>query len=205
MTQKTLYLPKFDAVNIQLFFISSIFQFSKRNLKTYTPRFPKKKKTTLDKFLKYHFAGKKKMKSDTHWPDWKSFSFTTAQLVKDNSSVGHLAACILYKNDQENKIKSPFISLKNMLCLPVLYFPLLVINTMFLTPGTPSSVVIANPAFQKLFLSHSMRSCGPANHSTQAIIRVLIHPQDFTQTGARRQVLSLISLPHEEGLSALKE
>lgn len=89
-----------------------------------------------------------------------------------------------------------------MLRLPVLYFPLLVINIMFLTP---SSVVIANPAFQKLFLSHSMCSCGPANHSTQAIIRALIHPWDFTETGARRQPLSLASPPHEEGLSALKE
>lgn len=67
-----------------------------------------------------------------------------------------------------------------MLCLPGLYFPLLVINTMLLTPGTPSSVAIANPASQKLFLSHSTRSCRPANHSTQAIIRVLIHPWGFT-------------------------
>lgn len=68
-----------------------------KNLHSNVPPTPKKM-MTLDKFLKYHFAGKKKMKSDTHWPDWKSFSFTTAQLVKDNSSVGHLAACILYKN-----------------------------------------------------------------------------------------------------------
>ena len=104
MTQKTLYLPKFDAVNTQLFFISTLshlfhFPIQQEEFKNLHSKVPKKKKTTLDKFLKYHFAGKKKMKSDTHWPDWKSFSFTTAQLVKDNSSVGHLAACILYKNE----------------------------------------------------------------------------------------------------------
>lgn len=43
----------------------------------------------------------------TYCPDWKSFSFTTAQLVKDSSSVGHLAACIGCKRGVEkmsNKI-----------------------------------------------------------------------------------------------------
>lgn len=40
---------------------------------------------------------------------------------------------------------------------------------LFLTPCIPSSVVTANPSFGKLFPPHSIRFCGPANPSTQAI------------------------------------
>lgn len=43
----------------------------------------------------------------TYCPEGKSFSFTTAQLVSDSSSVGHLAACIGCGREKETiKYKS---------------------------------------------------------------------------------------------------
>ncbi len=35
---------------------------------------------------------------NTHCPDCRSFSLTTAQFVSDSSSVGHRAACIVCRN-----------------------------------------------------------------------------------------------------------
>lgn len=44
----------------------------------------------------------------THCPDCRSFSFTTAQLVSESSSVGHRAACMVCEEKEEEKRSKMF-------------------------------------------------------------------------------------------------
>lgn len=45
----------------------------------------------------------------THCPDWRSFSLTTAQLVRDSSSVGQRAACMVWWRERtENTVSIPY-------------------------------------------------------------------------------------------------
>lgn len=55
----------------------------------------------------------------TYCPEGKSFSFTTAQLVSDSSSVGHLAACIGCETGEETIKYKPIFAYKGKASKPL--------------------------------------------------------------------------------------